>query len=106
MISATAKRAQGWTKCPLHTLSAGALTPAWRSGTVLSRMSAKGAARNSAVQFSCPTRGKRVQSNRKFYAHQMSFHNLYLYMKKTSKLKNQQFLTEGVYLPLTRTSAS
>lgn len=35
VIPASAKRAQGWTKCPLRTLSAGALTPAWRSETLV-----------------------------------------------------------------------
>lgn len=96
MISATAKRAQGWTKCPLHTLSAGALTPAWRSSTVLPCLLTKGAARNSAVQFSLShKRGKSVQPHHKFYAHQMSFHNLYLYTKKTSKLKTSNSSPKG-----------
>lgn len=56
MIPAIAKSAQGWTKCPLHGLAAGALTPAWRSSTVVLYISARGAAGISVVQFSLSTR--------------------------------------------------
>lgn len=52
MILATVKGAQGCTKCPLHTLSAGALTPAWCSGTVVPLHLTL--CWNSAVQFSLP----------------------------------------------------
>lgn len=76
-------------KVPAALFSAVALTPAWRFSIVFALYLGH---LYPLSNFPNPKQGKAVQSNQEFYAHQMPFHNLYLYTKKTPSLKTSNSL--------------